>query len=56
MNVVAIKVIDKIAVVIIFGGKDRLYFCIPFAKNRRIFAKFETMHYFCKNNQTNRTF
>ena len=25
MNVVAIKVIDKIAVVIVFGGKDRYY-------------------------------
>ena len=28
----------------------------PTHPGKRIFAKYETMHYFCKNNQMNRTF
>ena len=39
MNVVAIKVIDKIAVVIIFGGKDRLYFLYSICKKQTNICK-----------------
>ena len=39
MNVVAIKVIDKIAVVFVSGGKDRLFFLYIICKKQKNICK-----------------
>ena len=51
IKVVAIEVNDKIALVIFSVAKIEIIFSTVFAKTELIFAKYETIHYFCKNNK-----
>ena len=51
IKVVAIEVKDMIVLVIFSVAKIEIIFSTVFAKTKLIFANYETIHYFCKNNK-----